>query len=81
MEITHDRQADMMYIKFSNKSFHKNQIVIENKLILDLSEDGSIIGIEIFAPSLQMDDPDNVIYTPLSDYGNRSQRQGNEDAS
>ena len=50
MKITYDKEADAMYIKFSNASFSKNQL-IDRQTILNLDADGQIIGIEILEVS------------------------------
>jgi len=46
MEITYDKDADTMYIRFSRAEFAKNK-KIDNQTIIDLDENSQIIGIEI----------------------------------
>ena len=46
MEITIDKDADAMYIKFSNAKFAKNK-KIDDETIIDIDTNGKIKGIEI----------------------------------
>ena len=46
MEITYDKDADAMYIRFSRAEFAKNK-KIDSQTIIDLDENSQIIGIEI----------------------------------
>ena len=50
MEITFDKEADAVYIEFSNGDFASNK-KIDDDTILDLDKDGNIIGIEILSVS------------------------------
>ena len=50
MKITYDKDADAMYIEFSNAEFAKNKIIDRNTII-DLDKNGQIIGIEILSVS------------------------------
>ncbi len=53
MKITYDKEADAMYIRFSDASFGKNKIIDDNT-ILDLDAEGKIIGIELLDVSKRM---------------------------
>jgi uncharacterized protein YuzE len=46
MEITYDKEADAMYIEFRKGKFAKNK-KIDNFTIIDLDEEGNILGIEL----------------------------------
>jgi uncharacterized protein YuzE len=46
MEITIDKDADAMYIKFSNAKFAKNK-KIDDETIIDIDINGQIKGIEL----------------------------------
>ncbi len=50
MEISYDEEADALYIKFGKGSFSKNKKVDDNT-ILDLDDEGKIIGVEILDAS------------------------------
>lgn len=53
MEITYDKDADAMYIKFINGRFSKNQ-KIDDLTMIDLDENGQILGIELLDASKRM---------------------------
>jgi len=46
MEITYDKEADAMYIEFRKGNFFKNK-KIDDFTIIDLDEQGNILGIEL----------------------------------
>lgn len=46
MDIEFDKEADALYIEFSDKEFSQNEKVNEST-ILDMDEDGNVIGIEL----------------------------------
>ena len=46
MKITFDKEADTMYIELNEGNFSSNK-KIDNETILDLDEDGKILGIEL----------------------------------
>jgi len=50
MEITYDKDADAMYIKFREGEFSSNK-VIDRETIIDLDKRGNILGIEILSVS------------------------------
>ena len=50
MKITYDKEADAMYVKFTDEKFSKVQ-VLDRKTILNLDKEGNIIGIELLSVS------------------------------
>jgi uncharacterized protein YuzE len=46
MKITFDKEADAVYIEFSNGEFVSNK-KIDNDTIIDLDENNNILGIEL----------------------------------
>lgn len=50
MEINYDQQADAIYIEFRKGEFAKNK-KIDDCTIIDLDEDGNILGIELLEVS------------------------------
>ncbi len=50
MEITFDKEADAMYIKFKKGNFAKNKKV-DDLTILDLDEKGNVLGVELLGVS------------------------------
>ena len=50
MEITYDKEADAMYIEFRKGNFAKNK-KIDDFTIIDLDEQGNILGIELLEVS------------------------------
>jgi len=46
MEIKFDKEADALYLEFSNAEFAKNK-KIDSTTIIDLDKEGKIIGIEL----------------------------------
>ncbi len=50
MKITYDKEADAMYIEFSDADFSSNKKIDDNTII-DLDKDGKIIGIELLEVS------------------------------
>jgi len=50
MEISFDKDADAMYIKFREGTFNKNK-VIDRETIIDLDKNGKILGIELLSVS------------------------------
>ncbi len=62
MQIEHNPKADMMYIRFNHKVFHKNVVLANNSVVVDIAEDGSVIGIELISPSLYVENLNEVIY-------------------
>lgn len=50
MEITYDKDADAMYIKFREGEFGSNKI-IDRETIIDLDKKGKLLGIELLSIS------------------------------
>lgn len=50
MEISFDKDADAMYIKFREGTFSSNKI-IDRETIIDLDKKGNILGIELLSVS------------------------------
>ena len=46
MKVTYDPDADAMYIRLTNEKFKKTKVIDDNT-ILDLDENGKVIGIEL----------------------------------
>lgn len=53
MEIRYDKQADAMYIKFLKGEFARNR-KLDDFTILDLDNEGKILGIELLDVSKRM---------------------------
>jgi excisionase family DNA binding protein len=51
MKITYDPEVDAMYVSFSDGSNDKQQIITD-EITLDLSADGSVVGVEILDATL-----------------------------
>ena len=50
MKITFDKEADALYIEFSEGEFAKNK-KIDDSTIIDFDKEGNILGIEILGVS------------------------------
>ncbi len=50
MEISHDKEADLMYIKFRNVEFVTNK-KIDDFTIIDYDKDNNTLGIELISVS------------------------------
>ncbi len=61
MEIKYDAKTDMMYIRLSEAAFHRNHVV-NDAVVIDLAENGDVIGIELISPSRYVDDLEAMIY-------------------
>ena len=53
MEITYDKEADAMYIKFKEGEFDANK-KIDKYTIADLDKEGNVLGIELLWVSERM---------------------------
>jgi uncharacterized protein YuzE len=51
MKITYDKSVDAMYIKLNEKLVYKTSKKISNDVLIDYSEDGKIIGVEVLTAS------------------------------
>ena len=58
MKITYDKEADAMYVKLTDEKFSKTKIIDKNT-ILNLDENGNVIGIELLFVSKHL--PKNFI--------------------
>lgn len=58
MEITYDKDADAMYIKFRDGKFSKNR-KIDEVTIIDIDKDGNLLGIEFLDASKRIP-PDSL---------------------
>jgi len=63
MLISYDVEADALYIKFGSGK-PRESLEIDDGIILDISEDGEILGIEILAFSKRNIDLNKIIYLP-----------------
>ena len=61
MQIKYDADVDAMYIKLSDKPYHKMHRVNDD-VNIDLDEDGNVIGIELLYVSTYTEDVQAVIY-------------------
>ncbi len=61
MKIKHDKEADVVYISFSSQKIAESD---QDKpgLIIDYSEDGQIVGIEVLNASKKMGDEKGILY-------------------
>lgn len=61
MKIKYDKENDILYIRFSDKQIIESD---EEKpgMIMDVANDGSIVGIEILNASSQMPFPNKFEY-------------------
>ncbi len=65
MKITHDNQADAVYIKLTDTPFHRNQVINEN-VILDIDATGNVIGVELLAVSTWLHEPHQLLYEDIT---------------
>ena len=61
MDVKYDSGADAMYIRLKTGRVHRNQVV-NDVVVVDLAEDGSVIGIELLSPSRYVDDLTTITY-------------------
>ena len=61
MNIKYDKEADAMYLKFSDAEVAESD---EDKpgIIIDYDKDGKIVGIELLDASQRTDNPSSVVY-------------------
>lgn len=55
MKITFDRHADAVYIKLNKVSRHLKTLEIANNVVVDINEDGNLVGIEVLQASKVID--------------------------
>ena len=66
MKITYSPSGDAMYIRLNRRPFHKTKIVNDD-FLLDLDQEGHVIGIEILGASELLADPPEEIRFELLD--------------
>lgn len=61
MKIRYDKEADVVYIRFSSLNIAESD---QEKpgIILDYAEDGQIVGIEILNASAKMEQENGILY-------------------
>ena len=52
--VTYDPEADAAYVSFSTAASAR-QVPLDDGRILDYADDGALVGVEIFSPSLGVD--------------------------
>ena len=62
MKITYDKEANAVYIKFTNLPVSDTQEDESGNIIIDYASDKSIVGIEILNASSKILIPDTVDY-------------------
>ena len=61
MNIKYDKEADAMYLKFSDAEVAESDEDTPG-IIIDYDKDGKIVGIELLDASQQTDNPSSVVY-------------------
>jgi uncharacterized protein YuzE len=61
MEIQYDPKGDVMYIRLSHAPVKRNHVV-NDAMVVDLAEDGAVIGIELISPSRYVEDIDQMTF-------------------
>jgi uncharacterized protein YuzE len=51
MKITYDKSVDAMYIKLNEKLTYKSSKKVSDDVLIDYSDDGKIIGVEVLTAS------------------------------
>ena len=61
MKVKYDKESDILYLQFNNEAVVDSD---EDKpgIIIDYSEKGNVVGIEILSASLRMDSPARLEY-------------------
>lgn len=61
MNIKYDKEADAMYLRFSDAEVAESD---EDKpgIVIDYDKDGKIVGIELLDASQRTDNPASVVY-------------------
>jgi uncharacterized protein YuzE len=67
MQITHNTQADVMYISFNDRPVHENKVLGNGLVVVDLAEDGTVVGFELISPSLYVDKLEEITYRISND--------------
>jgi uncharacterized protein YuzE len=69
MKITYDKSVDAMYIKLNEKLTYKSSKKISEDVLIDYSEDGRVIGVELLTASKNTVLPSVAVpleFTPLT---------------
>lgn len=61
MQLTYDSKTDVMYIRLSSAPVKSNHVV-NDAMVVDLAEDGAVIGIELISPSRYVDDIEQMTF-------------------
>jgi uncharacterized protein YuzE len=71
MKITYDKAADAMYIRLNEKLVYKSSKKISDDILVDYSEDGKVIGVEVLTASKNaiLPLPDTSVPVELSPVG------------
>jgi uncharacterized protein YuzE len=56
MKITHDRDANALYIRLSEGTFGHTQVINEN-VLLNIDNQGQLMGVELLGVSHWVDEP------------------------
>lgn len=67
MKMTYDKKVDAMYIKFDDKATYHNTKKVTDEVMIDYSETGKVVGVEILSASKNMQLPkisESVIVQP-----------------
>lgn len=62
MQISYDPKLNIAYIKFQNKDTTVNSIRLSEEVILDLSADGKIYGLELLNANEQLQTEDGYLH-------------------
>jgi uncharacterized protein YuzE len=66
MKITYDKTMDAMYIKLNEKLTYKSSKKISDDVLVDYSNDGKVMGVEVLSASQNMVLPlPNVLNVPI----------------
>lgn len=61
MKLTYDTKTDVMYIRLSHAPVKSNHVV-NDAMVVDLAEDGAVIGIELISPSRYVEDIEQMTF-------------------
>lgn len=62
MKVTRDEQADVLYIRFNDRVIHTTKAVGNGLVAVDLTDDGTVVGIELISPSLYVQNLEQMDY-------------------
>ncbi len=68
MKITYDKAVDAIYIKLNEKLTYKSSKKVSDDILIDYSDDGRIIGVEVLSASINaiLPLPNNSVPIELS---------------